>query len=130
MIINRSGVDLRLAGKIACFSLVILAGCASVDRNIAMTREPVTGIVSGEATNVSAADLAEAMVRAGFTREQILAQGPSIRQSLATQGGAQVRDGKVVGAMFSIHADKLYVTSRTRGTFVQTLRPDGTQDAT
>jgi hypothetical protein len=38
------------------------------------------------------------------------------------RGGAQVRTGRIVEAMFAIHGDQLYVTSRTRGTFVQPLR--------
>lgn len=86
-----------------------------------MTEAPVLAIPVGEAAEVSAADLAQAMVRAGFSREEILKHGPAVRNSLATSGGAQVRDGKVIGALFSIHAGQLYVTSRTRGTFVQPL---------
>ena len=109
--------------------LFVLAGCASVDKNIAMTTEPVTSIVAGDATEVSAQDLAEAMLRAGFTREQILKHGPVVRQALATSGGAQVRDGKVIGALFSIHSGQLYVTSRSRGTFMQPLNRDISSDA-
>lgn len=106
---------------LAGFLLLIVAGCATTDENIAMTKAPVSPMVVGEATEVSAFDLAQAMLRAGFTREQILKQGPSVRLALATSGGAQVRDGKVVGALFSVHENQLYVTSRTRGTFVQPL---------
>jgi hypothetical protein len=103
------------------FAVVIIAGCATTDSNIAMTKAPVSSIVVGEATEVSAYDLAQAMLRAGFTRDQILANGPSVRLALATSGGAQVRDGKVIGALFSVHENQLYVTSRSRGTFVQPL---------
>jgi hypothetical protein len=88
--------------------------------------QPVSNVVVGEAAEVSAYDLAEAMLRAGFTRDQILQYGPQVRRSLATSGGAQVRDGKVVGALFSIHGNQLYVTSRSRGTFVQTISPVAT----
>ena len=89
-----------------------------------MTTAPVSAIVVGDATEVSAYDLAQAMLRAGFTRDQILKQGPAVRLALATSGGAQVRDGKVVGALFSVHENQLYVTSRSRGTFVQPLGID------
>lgn len=112
----------RWLSAVVSVALAALAGaCASVDPNIAMTEAPVLAIPVGEAAEVSAADLAQAMVRAGFSREEILKHGPAVRNSLATSGGAQVRDGKVIGALFSIHAGQLYVTSRTRGTFVQPL---------
>lgn len=107
---------------IAALLLVLtLAACTTVDENIARTTEPVTPITVGEATEVSAFDLAQAMLRAGFTRDQILLHGAAIHHALATSGGAQVRDGKMVGALLSIHAGQLYVSSRSRGTFMQPL---------
>jgi hypothetical protein len=99
-----------------------LGGCASVDRSVALTQEVETPITVGDAASISAHDLAEAMLRAGFTREQILRDGPAVRNALATSGGAQLRSGKMVEALFAVHGDRLYVTSRTRGTFVQPLR--------
>lgn len=99
-----------------------LSGCASIDRSIALTKQSVMPITVGEVTAVSAHDLAEAMLRAGFSREQILRDGPAVRNALATSGGAQLRSGKLVEALFAVHGDRLYVTSRTRGTFVQPLR--------
>ena len=102
---------------------IFLSGCVSPDDNLAKMSQPVANVVVGEAAEVSARDLAEAMLRAGFTREQILQHGPQVRRSLATSGGAQVRDGRAIGALFSVHGNHLYVTSRTRGTFVQPLTP-------
>lgn len=107
----------------ALLLVLALAACTTVDENITRTTETVTSITVGEATEVSAFDLAEAMLRAGFTREQILQHGAAVRNALAKSGGAQVRDGKMVGALFSIHSGQLYVTSRSRGTFMQPLRP-------
>jgi phage FluMu protein gp41 len=101
---------------------LVLSGCASIDRSVALTQEIVTPITVGEAAAISAHDLAEAMLRAGFSREQILRDGPAVRNALATSGGAQLRSGKMVEALFAVHGDRLYVTSRTRGTFVQPLR--------
>jgi hypothetical protein len=89
-----------------------------------MVSEAVTAIPVGESASVSAYDLAEAMLRAGFSREQILKDGPGVRNALATSGGAQIRQGKFVAALFSVHSGRLFVTSRTRGTFVQTLGLD------
>lgn len=105
-----------LAGALA------LSGCASIDRSVALTKQSVTPITVGDAAAISAHDLAEAMLRAGFTREQILLEGPAVRNALATSGGAQLRSGRLVEALFAVHGDRLYVTSRTRGTFVQPLR--------
>ncbi len=100
-----------------------LASCESIDPNVAMTEQAVTPITAGEAADISADDLVSAMLKAGFSREQILRDGPKVRDSLATSGGAQIREGQFVSALFSIHDGKLYVTSRVRGTFVQQLRP-------
>jgi hypothetical protein len=98
-----------------------LASCTLADPNVAMTQQAVTPVTAGEAADVSADDLVAAMLKAGFSREQILKDGPAVHESLATSGGAQIRDGKFVSALFSIHAGKLYVTSRTRGTFMVDL---------
>ena len=106
------------------FSVVLLVGCASTDTNIQRLEETVTALPAGEVAAVDAEALAEAMLRAGFTPEQILKHGPAVRNALATSGGAQVREGKYVAAMFSIHAEELYVTSKARGTFKQPLFPD------
>lgn len=106
---------------IALAMILIIAGCVSPDDNLAKMSQPVASVVVGEAAEISAYDLAQAMLRAGFTREQILDQGPQVRRSLATSGGAEIRDGKVIGALFSVHGNQLYVTSRTRGTFVLPL---------
>jgi hypothetical protein len=110
----------------ACFialAILPLLGCAStMDRSIALTEQTVTPITSGDQQSVSAYDLAEAMLQAGFTPEQILKDGPQIRNALATSGGAQVRYNHLAEAMFAVHGQVLYVTSRTRGTFTQPLR--------
>lgn len=98
-----------------------LASCTLADPNVVMTQQAVTPVTAGEAADVSADDLVAAMLKAGFSREQILKDGPAVHKSLATSGGAQIRDGKFVSALFSIHAGKLYVTSRSRGTFMVDL---------
>jgi len=102
---------------------LLLSSCASVDPNIAMTTNTVVPITSGEPSDVAAVDLAEAMVRAGFDPDFILEHGPAIRNALAMSGGVQIRDKHVIAALMSTQDGKLYVTSRERGTFVQTLLP-------
>lgn len=99
----------------------VLAGCSTMDRSVALTDDPVIEVPVGEAADVPADVLAEALLRAGLTRERILTEGPSIRNKLATTGGAQVRDDKLVSALLAVHDGKLMVTSRERGTFVLPL---------
>ena len=111
-----------LAAAAMISASLALSGCASIDRSVALTQQSVTPITAGDAAAISAHDLAEAMLRAGFTPEQILRDGPAVRNVLATSGGAQLRSGKLIEALFAVHGDRLYVTSRTRGTFVQPLR--------
>ena len=103
--------------------LVALSGCATMDRSIALAEQTVTPITVGDARDVAALDLADAMLRAGFTPHQVLADGPAIRAALATSGGAQVRYQHTAEAIFAVHGFDLFVTSRTRGTFTVPLRP-------
>lgn len=97
------------------------SGCATMDRSVALAEQAVTPIIAGSPRVISAYDLADAMLRAGFTHEQVLADGPAIRTALATSGGAQVRYGKVTSALFAIEGDLLYITSVERGTFTLSL---------
>lgn len=99
----------------------ILQGCTTTDRAVALTEETVTPLSAGEPTEVSAGTLAEAMLRAGFSREQILSDGPQVRNAIAQAGGAQVREGRMIAALFAIQDSRLIVTSRMRGTFVLPL---------
>lgn len=102
-------------------ALVQLAACSAIDRSVGLAEAVVVPVTTGDATDVAAIDLAQAMLRAGFTKEEIVRHGPALHSALATSGSAQVRQNKVVAAVFAVHTDKLYVVSRTRGTFMQPL---------
>lgn len=99
----------------------LLTGCASMDATVALTQQVVTPMATGEAADVLADDLALAMIRAGFSREEVLEYGPALRNALATSGSAQMRNGGQVSALFAVFGDQLYVSSRTRGTFAIAL---------
>lgn len=101
---------------LAAFSF-LLSGCAG-DTNLRRVSEPVTSMSLGSPGEIRAVTLASAMLRSGFTREEILDLGPGIRRSLAESGGAQARRQGEVIALFSHKEGKLYVTSATGGTFV------------
>ena len=112
------GVFVRSATLALCLAA---AGCASVDRSVALVELAVVPFTAGEAGSVSPDEMTEAMLRAGFTPEQVLDHGPAIASALASSGAAQVRSGDVIEALFAIFSSNLYVTSRTRGAFMQPL---------
>ena len=120
---GRAVIVVKLVAAAALVALLSACATTKFDSNIPLTRESVTPLVVGEAADVSAIVLASAMIRAGFTDEQILREGPVDRNALATSGGAQVRDEESILALFSVQNGLLYVSSRERGTF--TMRIDG-----
>lgn len=111
----------RLAMAWSLLGAGVLAGCSTMDRSVALVDEPVVEVPVGEAADVPAPVLAEALLRAGLSRTQILTEGPAIRNALATNGGAQVREDKLVIALLAVHDGQLIVTSRERGTFMVPL---------
>lgn len=100
-----------------------VTGCATTggDPAVALATDTVIPVSVGEARFVPAYNLADAMLRAGFGRDEILKYGPTVHNALATSGGAQVRQGKQVSAIFAVYGNRLYVTSLSRGTFTQDL---------
>lgn len=95
----------------------ILVGCAS-DSSFQKTNDKVSAITVGDPGEVSATSLVKAMIRSGFSRDEILELGPGIRRSLSQSGGAQARRNGEIVALFSHKNGKLYVTSGASGTFV------------
>ncbi len=104
---------IALSLMIPCF----LAACAA-DSNVRRASVPVAPISIGEPGDVSADALAGAMLRVGFSPQEVLEMGPSIRRSLTQGGGAQARRQGELVALFSIWQGALYVTSSDTGTFV------------
>lgn len=100
---------------------LLIAGCSAMDTNVARMNSDVQRISVGEPYPVPAKVLTSAMLQAGFTPEQILKFGPKVRNAIGAAGGAQVNDGNVALAIFSIQDQQLYVTSRQTGTFIRNL---------
>lgn len=97
---------------------VALSACtANMDRSIQLSTDPVVPVSVGEQAFVGAYDIAQAMLRAGFTRGEVLQLGPAVHSALATSGGAQIRQNRQVSAIMAVYGDRLYVTSLARGTF-------------
>jgi hypothetical protein len=101
--------------------VLLLAGCTGADHSIDLTEEAVAPMPSGDQIAVSAVDMAKAMLQAGFTDTQILQDGPAIQAALATSGGAQIRNGTLVVALFVVHGNSLFVATGTHGSFTLPL---------
>lgn len=103
------------------FTALVVSGCTSLDRSLNLGEDAVMPIDVGEQHYVEALDLAKAMLRAGFTNQEILQDGPDVQKALATAGGCQIRYGGSTVALFTVHRARLYVSSETHGTFVMQL---------
>lgn len=82
----------------------------------------VTPIPSNATARVSASDIVETMAKAGFTRDEILTYGPQVRNALAMQGGAEIRQSGQVTAVLTILEGSLYVVSQRGGIYVHSLK--------
>lgn len=104
----------------------ILAGlflAACTDTNVTRAYSGVVPITGAYTAHVSAEDIVQAMLRGGFTREEILDYGLAIRNALSMQGGAEVRRGGEVTAVLSLMDESLYMVSQRGGTYVRELIP-------
>lgn len=107
---DRAAIALALA--------VSLSACATTDTNVRNFEQTVTAVQTDETADVPALVLARGMAEAGFTRSQILENGPAIRNALAQSGGAQIADGSNVLAIISVLDGQLFVVSNETGTTV------------
>lgn len=71
--------------------------------------------------DLSAEDILRVMERVGFSDEQILQVGPELHRALQTAGAAEIKLGKKTEMAFGINGERLFITSRTRGTFVYNI---------
>jgi len=111
----------RASMIIGLLLLTVLAGCSGTDRAFDRATDEVNTIALGDPVDIDAMVLARAMLRAGFSHEEILDKGPGIRRSLASTGGAEARRSGTIVALFSHKEGELYVTGAQSGTFVVTL---------
>lgn len=112
------GIVVKLVGMFLVAGA--LAGCAS-DTSYRKANDNVSTVTVGDPGEISATALAKAMIRAGFSHDEILELGPGIRRGLSESGGAQARRNGEIVALFSHKGGKLYVTSGSSGTFVTNM---------
>jgi hypothetical protein len=103
------------------------AGCGSLlgkskSKNAAMEIIPKNNRYALTVTP-SADDVVTMMLKIGFAEDQILALGENLRNALSTQGAAEVRRGKEVGAIFAAYQnDTVFISTRRGGTYIYDIR--------
>ncbi len=71
--------------------------------------------------DLSAKDILRVMERVGFSDEQIIQLGPELHRALQTAGAAEIKLGKKTEMAFGVNGERLFITSRSRGTFVYNI---------
>jgi len=71
---------------------------------------------------LSADDIVRVMRQAGFSDEQTLEFGTDLRNGLALSGAAQIKVDDKVEAIFAVHGDYVYISSRLRGSFIYDVK--------
>jgi NACalpha-BTF3-like transcription factor len=105
-----------------------VVGCAHVD-NMARRIGKYTGIIktaqlqiiplsNQQVVSLKADDIVLIMRQAGFSDEQILQLGTDLRNALLLSGAAQVKLRDKVEAIFAVHDNYVFITTRLRGSFI------------
>lgn len=108
------------AGLSLIVGLLIAGGCAA-------TKPKPPQVLAFSSQNVialDAMDVVRIMRQAGFHDELILKLGPSLRNTLATSGGARLFINNKVEAAFAADHDRIYVSSRRSGSFIYNPQTD------
>ena len=72
--------------------------------------------------NLNAESIIQMMRRVGFTDEQIRELGADLHDSLSQAGAARIEINNMVEAIFAIHDDCVYISTRSRGSFVYNVK--------
>jgi hypothetical protein len=84
----------------------------------------VVGMPNHQAYGFDADFTVKMLRQAGFSKDEILQVGTRVRNLLAQYGGAQVRLGQKVVAIFAVDQNNLYIVSRRSGTNILNLPED------
>jgi len=116
-------VSYKLASVVVITVLLLLAlnftGCAHPPANAKLQIIPMS---NHEIADLRADDIVLIMRRAGFSDDQILELGPDLREGLLESGAAQFKVGNKIEAIFAIHGDCVYVSTRMRGSFIYDVK--------
>lgn len=78
----------------------------------------VLPVANRDVIALDADDIVRLMRRAGFSDEQIIDAGTELRNSLATSGGASIRTGDRVQAVFAVDGNCVHVSSHQTGSAI------------
>ena len=102
--------------------LVLVFGVAGCAHTVEHSRLQIIPLTNQYTLALSADDIVEVMRRAGFSDEQILELGPDMYEGLLHSGAAQLKVDDEVEAIFAVHGDCVYITTRMRGSFVYNVK--------
>lgn len=117
----------RVGHRVGMYCLLIMlpmlallgtSGCAGA----AGDRGKVVPVSNHEVAALSAEDIVQVMLQAGFSDEQILEFGTDLRNDLARLGAAQINVAEKIEAIFAVNGDYVSVSTRLRGSFLYDLR--------
>ncbi len=103
---------------IVLLSALVCSGCASTGGSNDPSKPKIVPLSNQSTIRLNARDIAQMMRQVGFTNEQILELGPTMRDSLLNSGAAQLEVNHKVEAIFAAKKDYIYVATRLRGSFV------------
>ncbi|MEW6744669.1 MAG: hypothetical protein AB1486_18085 [Planctomycetota bacterium] len=90
-----------------CACLSSLSGCASTGGHL-----EVQPFQARAAAELSADEVVDVMLQAGFSTEEILELGSDLRNALAFEGGARIKEGEASRAIFLVDEGYVYVAVR------------------
>lgn len=75
-----------------------------------------------DVANLNSDDIVKIMRWSGFSDEQILELGTDVRNGLLFSGAVHIKRKDKVEAIFAVHGNYLYITSRIRGSFIYDIK--------
>lgn len=108
-----------------------LVGCAQISRLSSSIGRRLSGKPAGfeiiplgnqDVVVLNADDVVQVMRRAGFSDQQVLELGTDLRSALLHAGAAQIKLRDKVEAVFAVHGDYVFITTRLRGSFIYDVK--------
>jgi hypothetical protein len=123
---RRVGTRVLVLLLLVLLSLSIV-GCAQISRFTNSIGNKLSGKPAGfeviplgnqDVVALTATDVVQVMRRAGFSDDQILELGTELRSGLFHSGAVQIKLRDKVEAVFAVHGDYVFITTRLRGSFI------------
>jgi hypothetical protein len=99
-------------------SALSLTGCASSETAYDPAKPQLTPLSNQSTIRLSAEDIVLMMRQVGFSDEQILDLGATMRDGLLNSGAAQLEINDKIEAIFAVNKKLIYVATRSRGSFI------------